>query len=541
MARDDRPWSPARPGAGLRADVPGHDGGRPRPADDSRPPVEAAPATSPAEGTEEAPRRRRRTPASPTSRLRLAYLSLAAATALVLVAGVAAVPRYGGGDPVGNTSVDELRRAPTDAAWTLDLAEVLAPDVPRRCVHVWPSTAAEGLVAVGTSVDLETEDDVSSPECRRAAAVGNTSRIALVEAETGRVRWVHDLAEDVPDADSLAIPATQVVPGADRVLVQVQTSGGAAQVALDLDDGAAQEVARGRRDLPAVSVAAVGRLQLRAVGGTDDASRRFSLVDAGALADPVWQGSADVGTTPLLLRSGVVVEARGRTSFVDGRTGVARPLDQGRDGSRGSRSTVVTAATGPAGDDSLYTVEDPRRGPRTVSALEPDGGRRWTTAVEAGALVVTGPCVLALSPDASSVSCLDPDDGRVAWTRDLGGPGRIEVVPGQSPDDVWAVVQRDDGPELTALDAADGSRRLAVPLGPWDDVVAASRTAVYVETDDSGALPDAVTAHDASSGRRLWTTTSTGTASFWAGSLVLVDDDASASRLVDGTRVGSTS
>jgi hypothetical protein len=50
-----------------------------------------------------------------------------------------------------------------------------------------------------------------------------------------------------------------------------------------------------------------------------------------------------------------------------------------------------------------------------------------------------------------------------------------------------------------------------------------------------------VTAHDASSGRRLWTTTSTGSASFWAGSLVLVDDAAAATRLVDDTRVGSTS
>jgi outer membrane protein assembly factor BamB len=319
--------------------------------------------------------------------------------------------------------------------------------------------------------------------------------------------------------------------------VQVQASGGAAQVALVLDDGSAEEVARGRRDLPAVSVAAVGRLQLRAVGGTDDASRRFSLVDAGDLAEPVWQGRADVGTTPVLLRSGVVVESGGRTSFVDGRTGLARPIEQGA----GRGTAVQTAATGPAGDEALYVVERRGQGPSGVSAVGEDGGRRWTSVVEAGSLVVTGRCVLALAPDASSVVCLDRRDGGELWSRDLDGPARVALVPGQSRDDVWAVVQHDDGRVLTAFDAEDGSRRLSVPLGTSDEVVAASRTAVYVETDESGTLAHAVTAFDASSGHRLWTTTSTGSVSFWAGSLVVVDDGAAASRLVDRTQVGRTS
>ncbi|TWX40351.1 PQQ-binding-like beta-propeller repeat protein [Frigoribacterium sp. ACAM 257] len=529
MVRDDAPWSPARPGAGWRADVA---------ARGARPPAALPTASSPPAGVplEEAPRRRRRTTASSSSRLRSLYLSLAAATVLVLVVGVAVVPHYGGGDTAAGTpAADELRRPPTDAAWTLDLAGLLAPDVPPACVHVWPSAATDGLVAVGTSVDLETDDAASATGCRRSAVSGNTSRVALVEAGTGRVRWVHDLADDVPDADALAIPASQVVPGAGRVLVQVQTSGGAAQVALALADGAALEVARGRRDLPAVSVAAVGRLQLRAVGGTDDASRRFSLVDAGDLTSPIWQGRADVGTTPLLLASGVVVEADGRSSFVDGRTGEARPLERGRG------TTVETAATGPTGDDSLYLVERAGRDRPTVSAVDPIGDRRWTSDVEAGALAVTDRCVLALAPDASSVTCLDRGDGRALWSRDLGGPSRVVPVPGQSRDDVWVVAQRDDGPELAALDAADGSRRVALPLGPSDDVVAASRTVVYVETDDSGAGPDAVTAYDASGGRRLWGSTSAGRAAFWGGALVVVDDSAVASRLVDRTRVGSTS
>jgi len=539
MVRDDAPWLPPRPRAGRRADAP-----RPgAPVPDAAPPDarlsdarRVSPATSPAAPPEEAPRRRRRTPASSSSRLRTAYLALAAATAVVLVVGVAVVPRYGsGGTAPGTPSADELRRLPTDAAWTLDLAGLLAPDVPPGCVHVWPSVAVDGLVAVGTSVDLETDDAASSPGCRRAAVSGNTSRVALVEAATGRVRWVHDLAGDVPDADALAIPATQVVPAAGRVLVQVQTSGGAAQVALGLGGGESLEVARGRRDLPAVSVAAVGRLQLRAVGGTDDASRRFSLVDAGDLTSPIWQGRADVGTTPLLLTSGVVVEADGRSSFVDGTTGLARPLERGRG------TTVETAATGPSGDESLYVVERAGRDRPTVSAVDPLGDRRWTTAAEAGSLAVTDRCVLALAPDASSVTCLDRGGGGALWSRDLGGPARVVAVPGQSRDDVWLVVQRDDGPELAALDSADGSRRVALPLGTSDDVVAASRTVVYVETDDSPVRPDAVAAYDASSGRRLWTSTSPGRVSFWGGALVVVDDSATASRLVDRTRVGSTS
>ncbi|NIJ04080.1 PQQ-binding-like beta-propeller repeat protein [Frigoribacterium faeni] len=540
MARDDRPWSPARPGAGRRGDssaerqpLPAHVGRPGGPASDPTAADDGDPV-GPAGRPEGATRRRLRAPASSSGRLRAAYGVLAAATALVVVAGFAVLPGYGA-SPAEGPRVDELRRSPSEAAWTLDLAAALAPDVPPRCVHVWPSAASDGLVAVGTSVDLEVDDAGSAPDCRRAAVAGRTSRIALVEAATGRVRWVHDLAADVPDADALAIPATQVVPDAHRVLVQVQTTGGAAQVALDLADGSSEEVARGRRDLPAVSVAAVGRLQLRAVGGSDDASRRFSLVDAADLTEPVWQGRADVGTTPQLLRTGVVVTAGGGSSFVDGRTGTARPLDLGRG------TTVQTAAAGPSGDASLYVVERPRSGPPAVSALGGDGEHRWTTPAEAAALVVTDRCVLAVAPDASSTTCLDPRDGLPRWSRDLGGPSRVAAVPGQSPDDVWVVVQRADGPELTALDAADGTRRLAVPLGSSDEVVAASRTAVYVETDDSGTLPHAVTAYDASSGRRLWTTASTGSVSFWAGSLVVVDDRAAASRLVDRTRVGRTS
>ena len=524
MTPDDATWRPPRPASGLR----GGAAGPGRTLDDDVPD-----AGEPAARVQQQPCRRGRRPlrgAGPARRLAASYLALAVSAALAVAVGTAATPRYGSGSPWGEAPVDDLRRLPAAAAWTLDLAQLLAPSVPRGCLHFWPSPAAGGLVAVGASVDLDPGLGTTGPDCRRAALADRASRVALVEAATGEVRWVHDLAGEVDDTDPLSIPSTQVVPEAGRVLVQTQTTGSTVLVALDLADGRGVESSRGRRDLPSVSVATSGRLQLRtspAAVGTPD---RYVLIDAADLDDPVWEGRVDVGTAPLLLPDALLVVTEGRSVRVDGRTGQERP----------ARGRPDLVASSPSGGEA-WSLGTAPGGERVVAGLDGGGVETWTTASDARRLAATPGCVLTSGYAETTATCLDPRDGHVSWTTDLRAPFSAGALPGQVGDDVHAVVQADDGARLTTLDGRDGHTRWSTPVGVLDTPVAASRTVLYVGTDDSRSFPRGVTAYDAATGARLWSLRSGDAVSFWGGSLVAVDERGVATRLVDHVRVGGAS
>jgi outer membrane protein assembly factor BamB len=466
------------------------------------------------------------------------YLALLVATAVVLVAGWAADPDYGAEPPWRGLVVDDLRSAPGETLWSLDLAALLAPEAPAHCVHLWPSAAESGLVAVTTSIDLDLEADVDlraddlaqAAECRTAAFAHDTSRVALVDVRTGVAVWVHDLVDDVPDADPTSIPSAQVVPAAGRVLVQTQSERGLVQAALAIDDGRHLETARERRDLPSVSVATLGRLQLRSTAAAVGDPDAYALVDAGALTDPVWRGSADRGGTPLLVPGALVVRIEGRSVRVDGRTGELTPY--------GSNPDLLAA--GPPGsgvDGDLFAV---RSGPggRDVAALAPDGAARWARPIDARSLASTPGCLLVTAED-DTTTCLSPADGTTRWSVD-GPTTTARGVPGQVSDDVYGVARLDGRPRLTAIDGSDGQAVFDVPAGDLETVVAASRTVVYLAM---GASPQsrAVAAHDAASGRPLWTLRSAGSVSFWGGALVEVDGVGVARRLGGGHRVGATS
>ncbi|NII50250.1 PQQ-binding-like beta-propeller repeat protein [Frigoribacterium endophyticum] len=472
---------------------------------------------------------RARTPRpSPMRRVVVAALAVVAASALVAVGGTAASPRYADGAPWGGTAVDDLRNAPTGTAWSLDLAERLAPGVPRRCLHFWPSPAVDGLVAVGASVDLDPGTASGGPDCRRAALDDGASRVALVDSRDGRVRWVHDLADDLDDTDPLSIPASQVVPAAGRVLVQTQTTGSTVLVALDLVDGRALESTRGRRDVPSISVSTVGRLQLRTSSGAIGSPDRYSLVDAAALDDPVWEGRVDAGTTPQLLPDGLLIVVDGRAVRVDGRTGEASP-------SAAAADVVATAPDG--GDDVAWTLGRDADGRRAVSAIDADGDLLWSVPSPTPRLSATDGCVLTTDDGGTTATCLDPRSGQSRWTTELGAAFSAAAAPGQVGGDLYAVVQSDDGARLTALAAADGRVRWRAPLGVLDEVAAASRTVVYVRTDGSPTAGRGLSAYDAATGARLWSLRSDDRVSFWGGGLVSIDGRGVATRLVDRTSV----
>jgi len=534
MPDDLSGWQPPRPDAGARvwgaaASTPGHDVREARVGQRAPQPSPGPAVGAAGPGDRGRPGRGRR--AAGAARRGSAYVGLIVVAALVAVGGLAATPRYGEGTAWGGTTVDDLRRAPGATSWSVDLAAALAPAVPRGCLHLWPSEAVDGLVAVGSSVDLDVGSPVDGTGCRDAAAADPSSRVALVDVAAGRVVWVHDLAREVAGTDPLSIPSSQVVPSAGRVLVQTQTTGSTVLVALDLADGSVLESTRGRRDLPSVSVATSGRLQLRTSTALGDSGGRYSLVDAGDLDHPVWEGRADVGTAPLLLPDGLVVVRSERARRVDGRTGQERPF--------GAAPDVV--AVSPTDPGTVYALGRRLGGARTVSALDRSGEAAWSAPTGSRGLAVTPRCVVTTGRLDTAATCLDRRDGTTAWTTDLGGAFSVEAVPGQVGDDVYAVVQRDGDAALAALAGDDGHVRFRTPVGQLDTVVAASRTVVYLGTDDARSFPRGVTAFDAATGAELWTYRSPGTVSFWGGALVSIDDRGVARRLVDDTAVGRTS
>ncbi|GAB2974617.1 outer membrane protein assembly factor BamB family protein [Frigoribacterium salinisoli] len=530
MPTDDAPWRPDRPAAGRPASAPRATPPRGASTQEARP-APAAPAPRPA------PRAPRPAPlVRPGRSVAAALLALCLGGVVVVAGGSLAGPDYPRPTRGAEPTLPELRTPPTPDGWTLDLAGLLAPEAPRRCVNLWPSPAAEGLVAVGASVDLDGGDGEATGACRRAAGTGVASRVALVEAATGRVRWVHDLADDLDGTDAFAIPSSQVVPDAGRVLVQVQVGGTASLTALDLADGRPLETVRGRRDLPTVSVDVRGRLQLRTAGTPRDAGPRWALVDASSIGDPLWEGPADEGTTPLLLPDALLVVADGRTVRVDGGTGEVRPF---------SASPVdvaaapPTAGAGGAGRDPgrvTYAVGGGPAGSSAVSALDDQGRALWSVPTASRRLDVTASCVVTPTDGATGLTCLDRASGRTRWSTDLGAPWSLLDPPGLVGDDLVVVTTRDGAPLLLVLRGEDGRPRSSTRVEGLDDVVGASRTTLLLAIDPRDGRR-ALQARDLATGATLWSRTPTGRLSFWGSELVEVDDRGTARRLAATSRV----
>jgi len=531
----DAPWRPSRPPSGPPA------GGPTAPTPEHRQQARQEARPGPARDRAPAPPRAPRLlslPARPGRRLTAAATALALAASAVAVLGTATRPDYAAPAADAGPAPADLRTEPAPDGWSVDLAALLAPEAPRRCVHVWPSRAVDGLVAVGASVDLDGGDGEATGACRRAAGEGVASRIALVDAATGDVRWTHDLADDLDGTDALAIPSAQVVPSAGRVLVQTQVAGTAVLTALALDDGREVETVRGRRDLPAVSVDVRGSLQLRTATSSSDSPPRWALVDASALADPVWEGASDAGTTPLLLPDALLVVDRGRTLRVDGTTGAVSPF---------SASPVDVAAStprrAPAGDGArdrgrvTYAVGGGPAGLAAVSALDPEGRALWSVPTASRRIDLTASCVVTPTAGATGLACLDRASGRTRWTTELGSPWSLVDVPGLVGDDVVVVTQREGAPLLLVLRGDDGGERSALRVDGLDEVLGASRTVLYVVTEPDEQGRRALEARDLATGQRLWSRPSPGRPAFWGDQLVEIDGTGTARRLDATSRV----
>ncbi|MBD8583160.1 PQQ-binding-like beta-propeller repeat protein [Frigoribacterium sp. CFBP 8766] len=401
---------------------------------------------------------------TPTRRVAVLLGATALVAALVAVGGVAAGPEYA---PVARASleVDDLRTAPTTTAWSADLRSALAPGAEADCVGFDGSTRlGDDDVLVTTSA----QGYVPDSGCEDAPG-----RLARLDARTGEVLWVADVAEAV-GVDAIGLQAS-VDPATGDALVAVQSIVGSGLARIDTETGEVREVLRGPPDDGATGqVDESDGSDGSATGGADDGSdpgydpegsgpstgtgtgtgtgsstgtvlqveglsttavvvseqpvERFSdggaavsqggrslyrLYRADDLSAPTWTGSAGAGLSVRLVGDLLVIDVGDEPLVVDARDGAVEPLPGGlRNVESWAASLDGVVLSGRAG------------GEPTMVSLDSDGALRWSARLPSTSYPsVTDSCISVTVPG-GEVTCLDPRTGDELWSRTLQAPGR---------------------------------------------------------------------------------------------------------------------
>ena len=549
------------------------------------------------------------------TRVASVLLATAVASALVVTAGTAALPDYGGADPVVGGAVDDLRHAPVAAAWSLDPVADLGLDARETCVdHEVVGTVEDDVLL---SVSLTGRQVFGSPSCPN-----ESPRLVRLDPATGAVAWVLDPAAVLgvdqgngaeglvtvwfDDTDQVLTGVAATGPTArasgTSAVVEVTGAAAAAHARLDLGTGEVHDVQRSGGQGRSRVVSTVGPLALVAdaatpdgdaprdatgatpddsetdapddtdtgtgtddpddTGTADDAAAarealapdpvtrtRWSLLRVDDLGDPIWTGTTEDDATPLLLADRLVLPGDDAALVVDAATGEASTW-------RGALPTSALPFTvdGRAYAASALGGTTAGEAGGRLTAYAPDGRVRWTTDYPGERFpVLSRSCVLLTAGDAG-VRCVDVDTGEERWERpDDGAPFLTArpAPPGTTTADVWVEVARrapgaggDEGRTawtrtVLALDEATGAERFRAAVPRESRLRAASRTVGYAFSARSQTGREtSVTAFDLADGHALWELTrDDGDLQFWGGSLVRVDPDGTAHRLVDPVRV----
>jgi outer membrane protein assembly factor BamB len=396
----------------------------------------------------------------PTRRVLGLLGATALVAALVAVGGVATGPVYA---PVARASfeVDDLRTAPTTTAWSTDLRSVLAPGAVADCIGFDGSTRlGDDDVLVTTS----SQGYVPDSGCE-----GAPGRLARLDARTGEVLWVADLAEAV-GVDAIGLQVS-VDPATGDALVAVQSIVGSGLARIDTATGEVQEVLRGPvaegtpgqvdesdgsdgtgtgtgdvagtdpgydpegsgppqdadSDASGDTVLQVEGLSATAAVVSEQPADRFSdggavasqggrslyrLYRADDLSSPTWTGDAGAGLSVRLVGDLLVIDVGDEPLLVDARTGAVEPLPGGL--------RNVESWSGSLGGVVLSGRAD---GEPTMVSLDGDGVLRWSATLPSTSYPsVTDSCISITVPG-GEVTCLDPRTGDELWSRTLRAPG----------------------------------------------------------------------------------------------------------------------
>jgi len=463
-----------------------------------------------------------------------------------------------------------LDPATGDVAWVLD---------PARTLGVDQGSGAEGIV----SVWFDDADQVLAGVAPVGPTTRSTGRTAVVEvsgasaAAHARLDLATGAVDDVQRSDGGA--RSRVVSAAGRyvLVADEQRTGDPAtrqpseQQQADeqpSDDGASPQGADGYVDgstagddltalTPGPSGSAADDDAAADAAEADDdvlAPRgvprtRWSLVRRDDLGDPLWTGSTEDDATPLLLDDRLVLPGEEAALVVEG--------DSGHVSTWGG---TLTPASLPFTVDGELFVAGPSDGASGLSggrlaALTRDGDERWSRDYAGDRFpVLAGSCVLFTSRG-EGVTCVDARTGEQRWERDDEGAAFLTAraaPPGSTTGDAWLEVARQPGDDaegtggrgpwtrsVVAVDVATGGERFRADVPREARLRAASRTVGYAFSARSQTGREtAVTAFDLADGRPLWDLTrDDGDLQFWGGSLVRLDVDGTARRLVDPVRV----
>ncbi len=519
MADEVTPWAPARP---VGADAVGArlDAGAGTSGPGWLPPRGSAQATrASSDGRARTPPPRRRLPVG--RRIALAYLTLAAVIALVVVAGAASQPVYGSLAPYGGTALVDLRSAPTTDGWSGDMSQRLAPSLPKGCLNV-SAGGVDGAHELITAQLPSVGPNGENAACE-AKAVASVGRVMMVDPATGRTLWTRDLgALFGTTVFSVVWHRASVLDG---VVVGVDGGRGSYLVLLDARTGAVVDRAPVASSDAAVDFAVSGHLVLSAEPNQGGELTTYELRRADSLSRVLWRQQVSASTAPQLLPDRLLVPLPKGTISIDGVTGRvsswATDLQQ-IEGARVVGDTVLGVTVPQGVGLGSFVVR-----------LDASGRQMWEVpALAVSGLAASRTCVL-MSSVTTMLSCIDPASGRIRWSiPDSGAP---EGTPtGATTADVEvlrAVHSGDTSVSVADLDGATGRARFSATL-PRGAVVAGQSTGTAYAIDSSSGVDDALTAFDTATGRVLWTYRAR-TIELWGGHLVATGRDGVTRELTD--------
>ncbi|ARC57342.1 Outer membrane protein assembly factor BamB [Frondihabitans sp. 762G35] len=526
----DDPWLPARP-AGDRAAWDASSASGPRWPGTTVPPLspiarDGAPSGSrPGERPSGRPGRGRFRRLRTGSRILAAYLALAAVVALVAGVGTALQPVYGSLSPWHGIAVDDVRSAPSTSRWAVDLTRTLAPGAPPECVRFTAVDAGQDLALV--RADAAYAYGFSENPICSAVPAGFRSRIVLLDAATGAVRWVHDASSGFSAGQGVGIAWLSTFDHSTRVLVRAQSISLAVTQTLSLETGKVLSSTDPAPWSQEDRFTATGSVVAQGTLSEDRLTYTYTLRDADDLRRVVWSGEGNQEATLIALSDRLLLGTDGTEQI---------PLSTGRPSAWGP--AIDTSLGVVVRDDVVYAADTSGSGVTTqaragFTATDRTGRVLWRSGLALrGSSSSTRSCLAVSNAPGDRLSCLDYRTGRALWSAEVGQFALAGSASGQHSDDVYVLTARRDS-RLVALDGLTGRERFQTPVPTGAALVAAGTSAGYaIAYGRSGAQSTAI-ALDLSSGSRLWQYDSTLQLGIWGGHLVDIGRDGLARRLDD--------
>jgi len=457
-------------------------------------------------------------------RVLLSYLALVAVIVGVTGIGAALQPTYGSLSPWQGIRVDDLRHSPGRSAWAVDLASALAPGAPPECLRYSGVDVGQDLVAL--RVDAAPLFGLPDDSLCSAVPDGLGSRLILMDASTGAIRWVHDVTPDFTRDVGITVTSISPVDHDSRLLVRAVAPSESVIESVsvatgeELDSTGPMPWTQEDRFVSSGSVVATGSLSI------DDLTYVYRLRSVNDLSRVLWNGTGNETATMIALSDRLLLGATG-TLQIPLATGRASPWGGPVD------TTLGYAVHG----DTVFAQNTTGDGVTTLAssgfrALDRSGRLLWKSDLTLrGSSSITRSCLAATDSTGARLTCLDYRTGKALWTHAIGSAAYVSGAPGQRSDDVFLVPTSGQA-RVVALDGATGRQRFSETVPAGSRVVAAGHTVGYALAYGISGSQSNVTAIDLATGRRLWSHSAEVQLSIWGGHLIDVGIDGLARRLV---------